>query len=600
VVAGVVVVGTGVTLAFSSAPGDPRAAAGVAGAEAVNAAESAANVVEAGPPALAFALYGDQQAGMAGDTLPVPLVIRVEDGAGRAIAGASVRFAVVTGGGAVHPATALTDEAGTASARWLPRTPGVFTAEARVDGLTEAVRFRATALPRPPARLSSTSATELRGTVGVPSQLAVRVEDDRGNPLAGVEVRFAVRTGTGRVTPAAPVTGDDGIARAEWILGGTGAQEAVATLPEAVGARVVFAATAAPAPLPVRRTVALGGTHSCTLAADGAASCWGGNDSGQLGDGTASRRATPVRVAAPEPLATIAAGVSHSCAVGVSGSAFCWGANTAGQLGDGSRTSRARPTLVGLDDRVTNVAVGMSHSCALDAAGRLFCWGQNTHGQLGDGSRTDRATPVRAGGTRTFRSVALGWAHTCALAADGAAYCWGRNGAGELGDGGTADRAEPARVSGGHRFTAIATGSGHTCGLVADGTIACWGQNSNGQLGNGGTGTSTHPVAAIGAGSFSAVAAGGVHTCGLTRDGAAHCWGRNTYGQLGDGTMEERARATPVAGEFRFSSIFASGAHTCATAGGGALYCWGFNLEGQIGDGTRSNQLRPVRAGPQG
>ena len=43
--------------------------------------------------------------------------------------------------------------------------------------------------------------------------------------------------------------------------------------------------------------VAGGGFHTCAAIAGGAVSCWGSNDSGQLGDGTTTDRAWPAPVA---------------------------------------------------------------------------------------------------------------------------------------------------------------------------------------------------------------------------------------------------------------------------------------------------------------
>jgi alpha-tubulin suppressor-like RCC1 family protein/tRNA A-37 threonylcarbamoyl transferase component Bud32 len=486
--------------------------------------------MSSGPGAgmIAFALLGDLQQGLVGDTFAQPVVVRVEDSGGRPVSGVVVRFAVAAGDATLTRDTAVTDAAGTAQTRWIPASAGRHVVEARVDGLSgRRSIFEARALPRP-----------------------VQV--------AAADSQAAGDAGSGTTTTR---SGTD------------------------------------PRPLAIRGGLATGGVHTCQLTPEGTALCWGGNDSGQLGDGSASRRPAPVRVAAPEPLATMAAGVSHTCGIGVSGSAFCWGANAAGQLGDGSQSARSRPVRVATNARFTAVAAGSSHSCALDADGRLYCWGQNTYGQLGDGSRTDTATPVRAGGNWTFRSVAVGWSHTCALTREGAAFCWGSNIAGQLGDGGTAHRNTPTQVTGGHWYSAIAAGSSHSCGLVRDGRALCWGDNANGQLGNGTRVSSASPLAVAAPEPFTALAVGGVHTCGLTRDGAAWCWGRNTHGQLGDGTTEDRTRPVPVAGDLRFTALYASGAHTCGTAASGERYCWGYNLEGQLGDGTRQNRTNPVPSG---
>ena len=43
--------------------------------------------------------------------------------------------------------------------------------------------------------------------------------------------------------------------------------------------------------------VAMGGWYSCALLTDTTVWCWGGNDQGQLGDGTTTARSTPAPVA---------------------------------------------------------------------------------------------------------------------------------------------------------------------------------------------------------------------------------------------------------------------------------------------------------------
>ena len=576
---------------------------GAARPGAIGPADAAAAPNTAPPPAvnpavvpIASGMTGVLQEGVVGDILAEPLVVRVVDPSGTPLTGVPVRFVVLSGESAVTPATAETGADGTVEARWVPAEAGLHVLEAQLaETQGVAARFQARVAARPPSRVTRVSPDRYRGTAGtaVPAPLVVRVEDDRGAPVPGVTVRFAVRAGEGRVEPEV-VTGSDGTASSPWVLGSGETQEVVATLADFPADSIRFHATSGPAPLAVRRAITAGGTHSCMLAASGGAECWGGNDSGQLGDGSGARRATPAEVRGPEPFAALSAGVSHTCAVGVSGTAFCWGANTAGQLGDGGRAGRTQPVAVRSDQRFTTVVAGMSHSCGINAAGQLFCWGRNSQGQLGDGTRTSRSTPVRVGGGRAYRSVALGWAHTCAITRDGAAYCWGRNAFGELGDGTRTERDAPTAVAGDHRFTALAAGSGHTCGLRTDGAVMCWGHSAQGQLGNGTQEDSPIPVQVQSRERFAALAAGGVHTCALTADGAAYCWGRNNYGQLGDGSFQDRARPSAVDTERRFTSLNASGAHTCATATSGQDFCWGFNLDGQLGDGSRSNRAHPV------
>ncbi len=103
----------------------------------------------AAPPRVATSVVvnaGDQQTAQAGENVvAVPSVI-VKDQKGKPLAGVSVRFAVVEGGGTVDVATALTDAQGIASAgRWvLGFLPGSNALEATAAALPP-VRFLATA-----------------------------------------------------------------------------------------------------------------------------------------------------------------------------------------------------------------------------------------------------------------------------------------------------------------------------------------------------------------------------------------------------------------------------------------------------------------------
>jgi hypothetical protein len=549
----------------------------------------------AAEPALMYALFGDIQEGVAGDTLAEQIVLRVEDSSGQPVAGAVVRFTVREGESLVDPDTVVTDEYGLAGAWWIPGTAGQHEVVATVENLNSRTSFRAQARAPGRLRLSARSPTEVQ--VGPDSEepvpVVVRVVTSGGEPVPNTRVRFAARDGAGRIAPDSAVTGADGTVRAEWRLGPEPAQELFATLADAPEVRLAFRASRTAESLAVRPGLALGGTHSCRLRPDGQAVCWGGNDSGQLG-AAAGRGGAAVAVTAPEPLATLAAGVSHTCGVSVSGTAYCWGANSHGQLGNGGAAQQARPTPVATDHRLVTVAAGLAHSCALDADGRLLCWGQNANGQLGDGSNATRSAPVRAGGSRSYRAVAAGWAHTCGLDASGAAWCWGRNASGELGIGSTNDRPDAVPVHGGHRFTAIAAGSNHVCALRVDGAVLCWGQNNHGQLGTGDTEPRLVPEVVAGDARYTAIALGGVHSCALTRAGAALCWGRNTYGQLGAGSMQDSTVPAAVVGGLRFSRLHASGAHTCGTTADGQTHCWGYNADGQLGTGTRTNLSRPT------
>src|SRR5213593_1106871 len=329
--------------------------------------------------------------------------------------------------------------------------------------------------------------------------------------------------------------------------------------------------------------VTASGLHTCGLTiVTGAAYCWGANGSGQLGDGTMMNRSRPVLVQAPPGVsfAAVTGGAAHTCglATGLSAAAYCWGGNGSGQLGDGTKTNQSSPVLVQTPAGVTFAAVtaGAAHTCGVTAAGAAYCWGDNGFGQLGDGTTTSQLTPVpvQAPAGVSFAAVTAGAAHTCGVTAAGAAYCWGDNGFGQLGDGTTTSQSSPVLVQAppGVSFAAVTGGVAHTCGVAA-GIAYCWGRNLEGQLGDGTTTNRLTPVlvqAPAGV-SFAAVGAGDFHTCGVTATSAAYCWGANGSGQLGDGTNTTN-RLTPVLVQapagVSFAAVTAGAVHTCGVTAG--------------------------------
>jgi alpha-tubulin suppressor-like RCC1 family protein/tRNA A-37 threonylcarbamoyl transferase component Bud32 len=362
---------------------------------------------------------------------------------------------------------------------------------------------------------------------------------------------------------------------------------------------LVVAPSIATAPTPPavtsRVTIVGGGMHSCLVAADGRAFCWGNNDRGQLGNGGTARAQSPLLIGGDTRFVSVAAGLSHSCAIARGGAAWCWGSNEHGQLGDRSFAQRLAPVRAADGHAFRSIVAGSAHTCGLDADGVAWCWGSDAHGQLGDSSSRDSAVPVGVGtGARRFASLSAGWNFTCGLGTNGHASCWGENGSGQLGDGLTIDRHEPVPVASDLGFASLATGSAHACGVTTEGAAYCWGRNTNGQLGDGTTTDRTTPTRVRSNARFVSITAGAVHTCAVAEGGEAYCWGRNTYGQLGNGTTTDESVPTGVAGGHVFASLGAFGSHTCGATVSGEAFCCGYNLESQLGDGTRVHRTRPV------
>ena len=207
-------------------------------------------------------------------------------------------------------------------------------------------------------------------------------------------------------------------------------------------------------------TVAVGRDHSCARLANGTVQCWGYNYYGQLGNGTTTDATTPVQVSGITTATAIAVGGSyntggHSCATLANGTLQCWGGNSTGELGNGTKTQSTTPVQVSGITTATAVTVAADqlyrhgYSCARLANGTLQCWGANYYGQLGNGATIAYSTtPVAVSGITTATAIATGGDHSCARLANGTLQCWGYNYYGQLGNGTTTSSSTPVHVSG--------------------------------------------------------------------------------------------------------------------------------------------------------
>ena len=166
-------------------------------------------------------------------------------------------------------------------------------------------------------------------------------------------------------------------------------------------------------PVPVTLTgsavhVAAGQNFSCAMLSGGDVSCWGENDFGQLGNATSTpsttATSTPAAVSGIGNATNITAGLFHACALLANGAVSCWGQNDYGQLGDGVRITAGAPTttpegVVGLTNAVGIGVILGKHECAPTQNGYLSCWGLNDNAQLGqDSEASDQLSPANAVG----------------------------------------------------------------------------------------------------------------------------------------------------------------------------------------------------------
>jgi hypothetical protein len=144
-------------------------------------------------------------------------------------------------------------------------------------------------------------------------------------------------------------------------------------------------------------SVAAGASHTCAILADETVWCWGGNSSGQLGDGTTTSRDIPRPVTGLTGVRAVTAGANYSCALLRNNTVVCWGDNRVGTVGDGTAEPRLRPTAVAGLASVARVTAGHQHACAVTTSGDVYCWGRADMARLPPGADPGETCPLGGG-----------------------------------------------------------------------------------------------------------------------------------------------------------------------------------------------------------
>ena len=218
----------------------------------------------------------------------------------------------------------------------------------------------------------------------------------------------------------------------------------------------------------VIKQISVGHFHACAVTFDNQAYCWGRNNKGQLGDGSTAQSNVPVAVSTSGVLAgktikQVTASYFHTCAIASDKEAYCWGDNTDGQLGDGSTAQSNVPVAVLPPQGMTPPlggqfkqisAEGGNRTCAIAYGDDAYCWGEGRYGGLGNNSTANskRPVPVLMSGilaNKRIKQISSGVYRTCVIASDNQIYCWGRNSHGQFGNNDTADSLIPKAASNG-------------------------------------------------------------------------------------------------------------------------------------------------------
>lgn len=283
------------------------------------------------------------------------------------------------------------------------------------------------------------------------------------------------------------------------------------------------------------KAVSAGEEHSLVLMENGSLWAAGGNQYGQLGDGTTDDSPNLSRIVASGVVAC-SAGLQHSLYVLSDGSLWGMGLNEWGALGDGSEEGQnlwqMDPVKV-VDSGVTACSAGKEHSLFTKSDGSLWAMGANNFGQLGDGTGIDQYSPVKIRDSGV-KAIAAGGSHSLFVMSDGSLWAMGDNFAGQLGDGTQEDRLLPVQIVP-FGVMDVAAGELYSVYVLSDGSVWSMGWAHLGRLGNGASfGNELSPVQVIDGG-ITKVSAGQDHWFALGADHTLLGIGLNYHGQLGAG-----------------------------------------------------------------
>ena len=121
----------------------------------------------------------------------------------------------------------------------------------------------------------------------------------------------------------------------------------------------------------------------------------------------------------------IEVGNFHTLALDKDNNLWAWGGNGTGQLGDGTTTNRTSPTKIETGITFVQLSAGSSHSAGIDNEGKLWTWGWNGEGQLGDETTNDKMIPQKIMKDKTFKKVIASDCSTLAIDINDEIWRWG-------------------------------------------------------------------------------------------------------------------------------------------------------------------------------
>lgn len=187
----------------------------------------------------------------------------------------------------------------------------------------------------------------------------------------------------------------------------------------------------------------------------------------------------------------VSVGYSHSFVIKDS-KLWAWGGNWTGQRGDGySKTSvyagsalpvdltYQAPINIKYNQKWHSVSAGMDHSLAINNKGELWSWGSNRKGHLGIGSFLPSNVPIKVGRDKRWKKVSAGTWYSMGIKSDGTLWGWGSV---PLSKSDYCPKDEPLQLTESKQWQSLSAGANHALFITNNGTLWAWGSNQYGQL----------------------------------------------------------------------------------------------------------------------
>jgi len=379
-----------------------------------------------------------------------------------------------------------------------------------------------------------------------------------------------------------------------------------------------------------------------TLALRGSSSsytlwAWGNNNVGQLGDGTKISKSSPVQIGSGNDWSYISAG--SNAAVGIRSAnnyIWAWGANTSGQLGDGTAISKSSPIQIPANSNINwnGVRMNPGNSYQLRINDGVYQTGYGVYPTI-DYTARSRSSPIQIMSNSTgewyeISSIGannIGFLVIANVSGDtkptttttpapakqaGYLWAWGYHKYTTMMEqfepGSTNPQPSPVIISASNDWKAFPenTTFDYAFGVITpfmaaiktDNTLWLWGENAYGIIGDPSVITNTSsPVQVMTGGSWSEVALAQFAVAGIKKDGTLWTWGRNYYGELGLGDKIHRSSPCQVGTDSNWTSVAA-----CTRAGRfhainsyGQIWSWGGGTQGGLGINSTTHRSSPVQ-----